>query len=60
MSDHAVILTVKEYAALFQVKERGVYKAIKAATLPYPIERPLGKAPRILVPAALVARLRAA
>lgn len=54
------LLTVKEYAALFQVTERGVYQAIRAERLPYPVVRPLGKSARICVPQELIARLRAA
>lgn len=57
---HDVLLTVKEYAELFKVTDRSVYLAIKEQRLPYPIERPLGRSPRILVPVELVSRLRAA
>lgn len=55
-------LTVKEYAALFQVTPNAVYTAIRRKTLPYPLDRPLG--PRgeiqIRVPAAVVQARRCA
>lgn len=55
-----VLLTVKEYAEMFQVTTRSVYLAIKEGHLPYPVVRPLGRSPRILVPSELASRLRAA
>lgn len=58
--DTDVLLTVKEYAALFRRHQSSVYEAIRTGRLPYPIERPLGGSALIRVPADLVAKLRAA
>lgn len=55
-----VLLTVKEYAALFQRHEQTVYSAIRRDRLPYPIERPTGGGFMIRVPREIVDRLRAA
>lgn len=56
-----VLLTVKEYAALFRRHPQTIYTAIYHGKIPYPLERPI-KSGRVLirVPAAVVEKLRVA
>lgn len=58
MSD--VLLSVKEYAALFRRHPQTVYRAIYRGKLPYPIERPTSGYVLIRVPRVVVERLRCA
>lgn len=61
MTDPAdVLLTCKEFAELFRLTTRAVHKAIREGRVGYPVEKPLGGMAFIRVPAALVARLKAA
>ena len=54
------LLTVKEYAALFRRHQQTIYTAIYQGRLPYPIERPSGRAILIRVPADIVVALKIA
>jgi hypothetical protein len=55
-----LLLTVKEYAAIFRRHPQTVYTAIRSGSLPYPVERPTGGS-RVLirVPADVVVRTAA-
>jgi len=52
-----VLLTVKEFAALFHRHTNTVYRAIHANRLKYPVERPTGDGFLIRVPRVLVMRI---
>lgn len=58
MTDPHVLVTVKEYAALFRRHPMTIRIAIRRGRFPYPVERPTGSS-RILirVPRDVVSRL---
>ena len=60
VAEREELLTVKQYADLFQVTSTAVYTAVRHGRCQYPVERPTGGAIRIRVPATLIAKLRAA